>query len=597
MAGVAATMAAFTLIRHYNLCSAFDLALTESLLWNFREGHGFWISLICDGSVPYPHHFFAEHFVPILYLLVWLDGLSPGPEIILLLQALALAGAAWPAARLARAITSSEQTGLLFGWLWLLQPTLWPAVLYDFHLDAFEPLFFFAFAAAFLKGQRSYLLWAALYLSCKEDTPLYFAATVLLLGWDTGRKTEGSVVAALALLYGLVVWLVIIPSFSPTGQPLHAGRLLTPWAMGGFLPWFTTVLCSGIRWTPFLHILWTLGGLPVLAGIRALPALLALGVMWISANKYQSQLTLHYPLTLLPLLFLAAMLGARTLCALHDRLGARARKTLVSSLAILLLSGLVAGWNFIPGLLSELGYGHPAKLRESRQLLRSIPPDETVTSAITLAPHLARRAHLALLMQPADNTTWLATRLDGKTHPFLSDEHRYWLTSTLLATNSNYGLVAENGLVALLKRGAATNHNAVLATRFAQTFLAYDCHHQTGRLIPDAEATTGRAWYCHEKDRGGALVFGHHLALPAGVYDFTFRVRGRNRKPEAYALLDVIEDRGQTRAAHELTGDTGGYRDLTLRARLTGAGDAEFRVFKIRRGEIAVDCVSWRRVE
>ena len=99
----AVALAAITLTRHLRLESAFDLALFDSALWSFRHGDGFRITLECIVKpLTYPHHYFGEHFAPILYLLAWPAALTSGPQALLILQALAIAAAAWPAAVLAR---------------------------------------------------------------------------------------------------------------------------------------------------------------------------------------------------------------------------------------------------------------------------------------------------------------------------------------------------------------------------------------------------------------------------------------------------------------------------------------------------------------
>ncbi|MBU4365571.1 MAG: DUF2079 domain-containing protein, partial [Verrucomicrobia bacterium] len=215
----AVALAAITLTRHLRMASAFDLALFDSALWSFRQGDGFRITLECVNALTYPHHFFGEHFAPIMYLLAWPAALTSGPQALLVLQALAIAAAAWPAAVLARRMTGSAALGTLAGFVWLAQPSLWQAALYDFHVEAFEPLFLFAFAVAFLAGNRWHWLWAVLYLACKEDAPIYFAVTAAILGWRSGRRADGAVLAALALMYAWAAWFYIIPAFSITGQP------------------------------------------------------------------------------------------------------------------------------------------------------------------------------------------------------------------------------------------------------------------------------------------------------------------------------------------------------------------------------------------
>ncbi|MCX6992790.1 MAG: DUF2079 domain-containing protein [Kiritimatiellaeota bacterium] len=593
----AVALAVITLTRHLQIASAFDLALFDSALWSFRHGNGFHVTLGCVNTLTYPHDFFGEHFAPIMYLLAWPAALTSGPQALLVLQALAIAAAAWPAAVLARRMTGSAALGTLAGCVWLAQPSLWHAALYDFHVEAFEPLFLFAFAAAFLAGNRWNWLWAVLYWACKEDAPIYFAVIATILGWHSGRRTEGTVLAALALIYAWAAWFYIIPAFSITGQPLHMSRLLTPKNCGGLWSWFVTIACDNERWMPFLQILRAMAFLPLLAGALVLPAGMSLGVMWLSANNYQSGLAVHYPLTFTPLLFLAALAGAGQVVRWMQGRSRRAHQAVCALSIALLLAGLYFGWSQAPSLTAASGSGNPHVLRESRALLECIPPDVPLTAALSLAPHLARRPQLPLLLSPSCETEWLATRLDGETYPFPNDEHFDWLIGTMLATNSDYGLVAENDVVAIFRRGAPTTANAALAFRLEHTIRATEFHHQTGTRINDDQAGGGLAWRCKPQDSDGFFIFGNYRDLPAGDYEITFRLRGTGSTNLPYARLDVSENDGRfIRAEHLLAGDTGGYREIKLLARLTGVGTAEFRGLKIGPGEIVVERVSWRRL-
>ncbi len=532
-----------------------------------------------------------------MYLLAWPAAITSGPQVLLILQALAIAAAAWPAAMLARRMTGSAKIGTLAGIVWLAQPSLWQAAFYDFHVETFEPLFLFAFAAAFLAGNRWCWLWAILYLSCKEDAPVYFSVIAVILGWRSGRRMQGLTLAALALIYAGAAWFYIIPAFSSTGQPLHMGRLLTPQTCGGIWTWLITVAWDSGRWIPFLRILGAMAFLPLLAGAVVLPAGMALGVMWLSANHYQSTLAVHNPFTFTPLLFLAALAGAGQLVAWMQNRSRRARQVVLTISITLLLAGLYSGWSVVPALTDAAGGGTPQSMRESRALLATIPPDVPLTAALTLAPHLARRTQLTLLLSPACKTEWLVTRLDGETYPFRDNAHFDWLINTVLATNSAFGLIAENDVVAIFRRGAPTAANAALALRLGHSIRATQFYHQTGARITDDQAGGLRAWRCKPRDREGAFIFGPYLELPAGDYQVSFRLRGKGHTKLPYARLDVSENQGRAiLAEYLLTGDTGGYREITLRAQLTGNGPVEFRGFKIGKGEIVIERVSWRRI-
>ena len=593
MAAVAGTLALLSLSRHERMWSGQDVAMLEQALWHIRHGQLPWTTMSGNSSLQFLHNFLGEHFSPLLWLLAWPAALTRGPEALLVIQALVLAAAAWPLARLATHWLGSSRAGLVAALLWLAQPGLWEAALYEFHFEVFGGVFLFAFCAAFVTGSRWWWLWAVLYAACKEDTPLYLAAVAAVLGWQMRRRAAGLCLAALALAYGVSVSLWIIPAFSPTGHSLLLGRLLTPPVCGGVLPWFNVVMGDPSRWNWLTIHLGAFALLPLIAGWASIPAGMAVGLLWLSSDAEQAHGMIHYPFTFYPLFAFAALAGA-----VHLRRWClpRARRATVLAGALLCAGGLAhAWWQTWPYLEGTLGTGSVQPAAAIEALLQRIPPDAPVTASLTLTSRLARRADVRIIMKyPCADTDWIAVRLDGVIHPARGPAFDPWLNH-LLATNSAYGVVGATACVAVLQRGAPTAANAALADRLAHTWYAEQASHQVGRVISDAATASGRAWYSSERERSGAPIFGHELPLPAGDYDITFRLRGRGHHTDRYVLLDVAEADGQVRAVQQLAGDTGGYRDFVLHAHLTGAGDAEFRVFKTGRGEVAVDYIAWHR--
>ena len=590
-------LAGLSLFRHIRLASTQDLAMVDQMLWNLRHGAGLWTTMSGNSALQYPHHYFSEHLSPILYLLAWPVAWG-GAQTLLVLQALAIAGAAWPLAWLAQRWLGSRRAGIVAGMAWLLQPALYQAALYDFHIEALEAFFLFAFVAAFLANNPWHWLWAALYAACKEDAPLYLAALSAILGWQTGRWRAGCVLSAVALAYGCVASCFVIPSFSPTGKPLLLFRLLTPASCGGIAPWLLAIAADPSRWQALAWHVGTFAFLPLCAGLLTLPAAMVLGVMWLSNDLEQSHLMIHYPLTFFPLLALAALAGARNILCWRAPIPIVWKHITRMTFIFLGLVALCCAWfKAVPRINDVLGAGATAPLRESRRLLDHIPPGEPVTAALTLAPHLAQRSDLRILMAPSANTPWLVTRLDGQVYPCSDDGHHLWLQDQLLATSSRYGLVAADEHVAIFRRDAPTTDNAELAFRLKHTIYAENFHHRTGQPIADALSAHGIAWQCKPRDPDGPALFGRYLDLPAGEYEITFRLRGGNHGTTPYALLDVTEANGRTTCAeYSLKDSTDGYRDITLKARLTDARAVEFRVFKVGRGEITVDRVMWRKL-
>ncbi len=598
---VAAALSCLSLLRYMHMEAGEDLAMFDQMLWSVRQGQGLVTSISGNTFLQFPHHFFGEHVSPILYLLAWPAGLTRGPAALLIIQALAFAAAAFPLRRLVLRLTASPRLATAAAFVWLLQPALWRATLYDFHMEAFEAYFLFSFALAFIAGTWRAWLWAALYASCKEDAPLYLAATAFLLGWKFQRLRTGTAIAALSILYAAAAILWIGPAFSPTNAPLLASRLITPASCDGLWPWLQRILLHEHRWQFMLRHLFALGLLPLLGGWLLIPAAMTIGIMWISVADPQALILLHYPYTVAPPLALAAALGLQRAARLHARLPKPwLRNTATAALAMLLLISLATLWRTQARECLDISIGRAAPFaasyRQAAAAMAAIPPDRPVAALPTLSAHVARRANLSLILRGCDAAT-LVLPLDGIIHPLFQNTYTAWL-DTLLATNSPYGVEAVGGNhVLILRRGAPTSHNAA-ARSLPRAINAIDLKHRTGAPALDPRALTGRAWHATRAHRPGHALYGPHLPLAPGRYQVAFRVRATRLKPEFSAIVDVAENNGNTVLAEaRLERPTHGYEWITLGFTATGATDLEFRCATPGRGTLYLDQVRWQRLD
>lgn len=594
---VAGVLIWLSLLRHYRFASTQDLALFDQLLWSVRQGHGLWTSLSGNSWLQFPHHFFGEHVAPILYLLVYPAALTPGPEMLLIVQALVVVLAAIPAARLVAAETGWPAAGMLGGLAWLAFPGIWRAVLFDFHMEAFEPVFLFAFWLGFRRGRLACWWWAILYLACKEDAPFYLAAVALVGGYLAGQRRLGLAVFLAAITYGLLVWLLVQPAYSPAGQALLSQRLVLPAQVGEIEPWLRAQFFNPTRWQALGGHLLAFGLLPLLAGLALLPWAMSLGVMWLSNDFEQSHGLLHYPLTFYPLLFLAAAIGLRHIKQWLRHRSRTIRRVGYGTVLGLCLAGIGMGWMAKTATVGKAdGHGNTVALRRAPALLALIPPDGELCAALTLTPHLARRRHIEVLMQPDTQAEWIATRLDDVVYP--CHNHHEWLVSRLLSDQSEYGVYAvETNLLAVFCRGYPPDLNRPLREQILHTVQADDLFHQTGRVVRDGDALDGLALMFQPGDRAGFAGFGRYRDLPAGTYQVTFRIRSQATRSGEFARLEVSENRGRSVRADTAIGETWPqYTNVVLRAVLSGEGGVEFRIRKTGAGYLWADQIAWQRL-
>ena len=597
-------MAWLALLRHAHLQTGEDLAMFDQMLWNFREGCGLVSTISGNEYLLFQHHFFGEHVSPILYLLAWPAGLTSGPEALLVMQVLALALAAFPLWRLTIALTGSPRLGVCVALGWLLQPALWGAALYDFHMEALEGLFLFSFALAFRKGRWQAVFWAVLYASCKEDAPIYLTAIALLAGWRFKQLRLGALIAAGAFVYVLWAVLWLGPAFSPTSKHLLSSRLFTPAVCGGLWPWIQEVLLNQGRWNALGHHLLALGLLPLIGGRLVIPAAMAVGLMWLSTENAQAVMFMHYPLTVYPLLFLGA-LGGLTRLLPSDVLAARLvlRRWGWVGVTVLTLVGLLFMGRVRIRDCREFGISCAPSVAEScraaRATLAKIPggDDDWLAVLPSLAAHVARHKNLTVTLKPRD-ADWLVLRLDDLIYPIHPGRYHEWLQA-LLATNSAYGVEAVGGnRVVILRHGYSKVLNEGVR-HLPRELAAEDLFRHLGRPAADPASLNGRVVYAGPSHRHGIMAFGPYLNLEAGQYRFGFHVKADRLNPADSVVLSVTaRGGGNVLAERKLDRATKGYEWVELASAVTVAStNLEFRCFKRGGGSVHLDVVNWQRVD
>jgi uncharacterized membrane protein len=179
----------FAIARHEAFqTNAFDLGYVTQMLWSTIHGQPFVFTTL-DG-VPFspegafdlgrlrePHSLLAFHVEPILLLVAPLFAVWPDPRLLLVLQAVALASGALPAAALARRRLSIPHAAVVFGFAYLLSPSVAAAAMSAFHAVALAAplvlgsLYLFATGRKWLAVSTAVLAGAA-----REDAAILVAS-------------------------------------------------------------------------------------------------------------------------------------------------------------------------------------------------------------------------------------------------------------------------------------------------------------------------------------------------------------------------------------------------------------------------------------
>ncbi len=201
-------------IHRYNrlMCGMWDLSIFESVLANALRGE-----FLRDYRGPFDHlDVNLAFFLPFYSL--WRDG-----RVLLVLQSLVLALAAWPLYLLAKEVSGRARLAAAVSIAYLLYPLLGAGNLYDFHVVCLSPLLFFSMLYVMHRRRWGpYWFLTALVLLTKEtEAILVLGAGLYLLS----RKdyARGAITASAAVVWVFLSTLVILPYV--TGEEFrHFGR-------------------------------------------------------------------------------------------------------------------------------------------------------------------------------------------------------------------------------------------------------------------------------------------------------------------------------------------------------------------------------------
>jgi uncharacterized membrane protein len=375
----------------------FDAGIYDQGLWLMSRFHSPFISLI-------GRHLFGDHASFILVFLVPLYWLGASMKVLLVLQAVVLALAAWPVFLIARDLLASERVAAVLATVFLLQPALAWTAREQFHPDAFEvPLLLFALWFMLRRRWVGFFMFVGLALLVKEDVALVTLLLGVYVAVRYSRKVGLATVAG-SVLYFVIAVYGVMRHFNGVGI-LNAWRI--PFGGAGGLA--TTLLTDPLRVADYLAAggrLWYLWQL--LAPLALLP-LLAPGVLAVAAGPilvnllstfwYQHSIEYHYATQVLPFLALAAILGLSRL----------RRPGLRPAVAALVVGAAIAStvtWE--PGLVIHYYGGYraapdPAAVQAALDL---VPPDAVVSSYYRYTTHFDHRVAVYDLPNPFRDSYW-----------------------------------------------------------------------------------------------------------------------------------------------------------------------------------------------
>jgi uncharacterized membrane protein len=405
MVAFATCFSAVSLHRHWGLnSSGLDLAMQDQVLWTTARGRWFQTSIEVG-------NFLGDHVAPIALLLAPITRLPGlGVEWLLILQATAIAVAAWPLQRLARRETGSPIWAVALPLAFLLQPALGFMSRFDFHLVTLcIPCL--AWLVWSLRAGRIGTATAAaiLAIACREEVALAVAGIAIHAAFQRRWRWWGIITACLAVTWAALAVLWIIPYFR--GGPADT---LARYAWLGDSP--ATILTAlitrpvtvlahllgdPIRLKTLAYLLWPLLLLPILAPARLACALVPLAICLLPDHASQNSIYFHYVAPVLPAVAWAAVGGAARVERWLGTVPGNVRRMVpvmlvASAAAAFAVENPVTRTVRAPYWHVQVGPPRP-NVAAFRDALTHVSPDDAVLSTMALAPHLSRRTHLGIV--------------------------------------------------------------------------------------------------------------------------------------------------------------------------------------------------------
>jgi uncharacterized membrane protein len=182
-----------TILRYYSfMTGAWDMGIFTQSLWTTLYANKFLYST-CELFINPSGAFFGVHFSPILFLVLPFYRLVTAPETLLVIQSFILALAAVPIYKLAREYAGGRIVGLLFASVYLMYPAIQFVNWYDFHVQAFLPLFF-GFTMYYITKENwpRYFLFISLSLLVEEHAALIVSFIGIYIAWKYRRQILSS---------------------------------------------------------------------------------------------------------------------------------------------------------------------------------------------------------------------------------------------------------------------------------------------------------------------------------------------------------------------------------------------------------------------
>jgi uncharacterized membrane protein len=566
--------------------------------------------------------YWGAHFSLTLLLFMPLFALVPSVYTLLVAKSFVLAASVVVLWLLARDRLDSDRLAGVVTVSYAFNPFLWSAWSFDFQEQVLIPPFLFAAYYCYQKDRRllflgfltlvlftnefvifptigfigGLLVAAAIAGRLRKRGPMILGAGVLVV---VARVVSSAVIDYYSVFGGLPTYVVAEP-FQPYIQGMGRVSLVDLATTALANP--TLLLDSATFAVEDKLLFFAAFMLPVaflaLFDELSLAALAPyLGFAWVFTGEAKAvyfEFGAHYPLYLLPFVYIGAIHALRRLSGRFDALRWPSRSTLAGLLSAVLVLCLVSG--------AASGGGHlavPPPADEDHQetleaAIDSIPEDASLIAQNDIYPHVATRSNASFIVSPGTFSAY-ERRWQNVTP-------KYLLIDTQLNPNApwaravqqtyadrlgdEYGLYRYQDGIQIFKRGYDGPVQGVTQSEpGARRYDAASMATGTGKRVDGTIVSDNGS-------AGDYIWFGPYDTLTPGSYTATFRVNVSGSGTDPAVLVDVAGGGDHGRIASERVAPTNGWRNVTVEFTIDETTtDIEFRGIREGEGRVALDGV------
>lgn len=417
MLSYAWTLSYFSIQRHNAFASGFDLGNMNQTVWNTANGNFFMLTTQQGNLSRLSIH--ADYVLILIAPLYWI---WDNVRVLLILEAIFIAVGAIPVFLIAQHLLKNRLISLGFSVLYLINPGLQWAIIYDFHSVSFAlPMLLFCGYFILKKQWKWYVLFAFLAILAKENVSLTVSAMGIVIFFYSKQKRIGLISMFVGVLYFVITVFVIMPAFSLDNQhwALSWFRHTSQSSSAQYMPppeFIMNRLFQDAQTKEYFYMMFRQwGGLPILGLpwlIISLPDLL---INVFSAQGQMRSIYFHYDVIIAAGMIISAIFGIYYVQILTYRFTKSYKISKLISY-VFFVGGLVIGLHFsyyyiplplAPGCLCYI-YNVSEDDRRFTQLLRTIPQSASVTASPEIRPHVTRRELSYTLPVATDSADYIA---------------------------------------------------------------------------------------------------------------------------------------------------------------------------------------------